>query len=148
MVCPFCLHKKSEIYNTRITQGGMIAWRRRRCLMCGKAFTTEEAYDPSGIWKVKKNNKTAPYSRPKLIMSLLRACDHRKNEEESAWYLYKIIEQRLLPLAAPELTITASQVIEEAGNTLKRFDPAAYIKYLSYHQPAMDTRTLRRHLKK
>ncbi len=147
MVCPFCLHKKSEVYNSRSTAAGVI-WRRRRCLNCGKAFTTEESFDPTGIWKVKKGKKITPYDRPKLIMSLLKACDHRSGTDQKVWYLFEIIEQHLLPLAAPTQQITSSQIAAATSTVLKRFDPTAYVKYISYHQPAMDAATLRKRLRR
>lgn len=146
MVCPFCLHKKTDVYNTRGTTKGV--WRRRRCLNCGKAFTTQEHFDPSGIWKVLKGKKTTAYSRAALSMSILRVCDHRTNQDDAAWYLFETVEQNLTPLLTDEQTITTDNIIETVAAILKRFDAAAYVKYLSYHQPALDARTLRRHLRR
>ena len=149
MVCPFCLHKKSEIYNSRSTGGGAAVWRRRRCLHCHKAFTTQENFDPSGIWTVTNGKTNIKYSRAKLAMSLLRACDHRVNQDDAAWYLFEAVEQQLYPVAAAHAQkITVQDVTNKAAEILKRFDAAAYVKYISYHQPTMDARTLRRHLRR
>lgn len=148
MVCPFCLNKKSEVYNSRNTKKGTATWRRRRCLNCGKSFTTEETFDPSAIWKVKKNDgRTVGYSRSQLALSMLRACDHRTNQDASVWYLYQLVEQNLLPMAAQGAILT-SDIVEQVGAVLKRFDPTAYVKYLSYHQPIVDAKTLRKQLHK
>lgn len=148
MVCPFCLHKKTDIYNSRSTAGGAAVWRRRRCLRCGKTFTTQERFDPSGIWKVKNDKKTVPYSRAKLTMSILRACDHRSNKDDTAWYLFETVEQMLIPHASDKLLINAEDITDAVATVLKRFDAAAYVKYISYHQPAMDAKTLRKHLRR
>ena len=148
MVCPFCLHKKTDIYNSRGTAGGAAVWRRRRCLSCGKTFTTQEHFDPSGIWKVVNGKKTAPYSRAKLSMSILRACDHRSNKDDAAWYLFEAVEQKLTPLTGDKLLVNAKDITDVVATVLKRFDAAAYVKYISYHQPTMDAKTLRKHLRR
>ena len=80
-------------------------------------------------------------------MSLLKACDHRSNHDDAAWYLYEAVEQRLAPIAAENHLLTTRQIAEIAAAILKNFDPTAYVKYLSYHQPAMDAKTLRKHLR-
>lgn len=149
MECPFCLHKKSEVYNSRSTNGGTAVWRRRRCLNCGKVFTTQEGFDPSGVWLVVDGKNKNKYSRAKLAMSLLRACDHRLNQDNTAWYLFEAVEQQLYPIAAQhEQKLTPQDITNKAAEILKRFDAAAYVKYISYHQPAMDAKTLRRHLRR
>jgi transcriptional repressor NrdR len=148
MVCPFCLHKKTDIYNTRHTDSGQTVWRRRSCLQCGRAFTTEEHINPTRIWTVVGTKKTKPYSRAKLAMSLLKACDHRPNYDDAAWYLYESVEQKLAPIAAENHLLTTTHIAEVAASILKNFDPTAYVKYLSYHQPAMDAKTLRKHLRR
>lgn len=151
MICPFCLHKKSEIYNSRSTNQGFVTWRRRRCLQCQKVFTTQETYDPSKNWYVVKDkSRRDRYSRAKLAMSLVRACDHRLGQQDDAtWYLFEIVEQKLLPIAAKnEQHITAATIIEQVSAVLKRFDAAAYVKYLSYHQPPLNATALRRRLSK
>ena len=148
MVCPFCLHKKNDVYNSRSTTSGTV-WRRRRCLNCGQAFTTKESFDPSNTWKVKSTKATTPYSRAKLVISLLRACDHRINKDQATWYIFEAVEQRLLPIAAKnKLIITNKDIAATAMAILKKFDRTAYVKYMSYHQPAMDATALRRQLRR
>lgn len=148
MVCPFCLHEKTDIYNTRKTDGGSTVWRRRKCLRCAKAFTTQEHFDPSGVWKVKNGKTTRPYSRAILSMSILRACDHRHNQDDAAWYLFETVEQKLTPLLDEKQTINTQTIIETVASVLKRFDAAAYVKYISTHQGALDVATLQRKLRR
>lgn len=149
MICPFCLHRKTEVYNSRSTAGGIQVWRRRRCLKCKHTFTTEESFNPTNIWKVNKVNKKVPYSRSRLALSIIKACDHRRDTEATAWYLFEAIEQRLIPLAAANgLIIQTSDITEATASVLKNFDATAYVKYLSYHQPTMDAGQLRKRLRK
>lgn len=148
MICPFCLHEKTDIYNSRKTNGGATIWRRRRCLECDKAFTTQEHFDPSGIWKVRSGKKTRSYSRATLLMSILRACDHRSNQDDAAWYLFENVEQKLAPLLDEKQQLTTDAITQTVGEVLKRFDVAAYVKYISSHQGGLDATTLRRKLRR
>lgn len=149
MVCPFCLHKKTKVYNSRSTSLNMIVWRRRQCLTCKKTFTTKEELNPGDHWKIYKNKRESSYSRSRLITSLLRACDHLTAKEDKVFYLLNAIEQKLLPFAAKNnLVLQASEITTATANILKNYDPTAYVKYISYHQPHMDLKSLRQKLKK
>lgn len=44
IVCPYC-GGQSKVYNCR--QRGDDFWRRRKCLECGKLFSTWEFYVPN-----------------------------------------------------------------------------------------------------
>ncbi|SRR6266496_1686702 len=148
MVCPFCLHKKTSVYNSRKTARLNATWRRRRCLACGREFTTRESADPANILRVGTAKRSAPYSRARLTLSILRVCDHRSDHGEAAYWLADTIEQHLYRTSAGVNNIVSrNQVIGQTLQTLKNFDTAAYIKYLAAHSPGLDARTLKRHLK-
>lgn len=148
MLCPFCLHEKTEVYNSRSTSAGTQVWRRRRCLSCNATFTTQESFNPSDSWKVRGLKKTTRYSRPRLALSIIKACDHRPDIESTVWYLFEGIERQLLPLAASNnLIVSLNDITRITANVLKNFDATAYVKYMSYHQPTMDAGTLRKQLR-
>ncbi len=137
------------MYNSRATSAGAQVWRRRRCLACKKVFTTQEVFNPTDIWKVIVNPKqTSRYSRPRLALSIIKACDHRTDMESTVWYLFEGIERQLLPIAAAHnMTLSLNDVTQAAADILKNFDATAYVKYMSYHQPTMDATTLRKQLR-
>jgi transcriptional repressor NrdR len=148
MICPFCLHKKTQVYNSRQTAKINATWRRRRCDACGRTFTTRESADPESILRVGTTKRTAPYSRAKLTLSILSVCDHRADHGEAAYWLNNSIEQKLYRLATGENNaITKRQVVNTVLETLKNFDMAAYLKYLTRYSPELDARTLKRYLK-
>lgn len=150
MVCPFCLHKKTEVYNSRPTKKVNSLWRRRRCLACKKEFTTREIIDAEAILRVKITaRKSEPFSRARLLLSVLRACDHQQTRENAYW-LCQTIEQKLIQHAASKNGIvTPEDIIETTLATLKPFDTPAFIKYLSYHSPSiLDTKTVKQRLKR
>ncbi|SRR6266702_248976 len=148
MVCPFCLHKKTNVYNSRQTAKLNATWRRRRCETCGRTFTTREGADPESILHVGHAKKSAPYSRAKLTISILGVCDHRADHGEAAYWLCDTIEQKLYRQAATtNNTVTKHNIMNEVLGALKRFDTASYVKYLSRYSPDLDARTLKKHLK-
>jgi len=148
MVCPFCLHKKTKVYNSRQTSKLNATWRRRRCDSCRREFTTRENASPESILRVGTVKRTHPYSQAKLTLSILSVCDHRTDHGEAAYWLNDTIEQKLYRLAATTNNhVTKKQVINTILETLRNFDTAAYVKYLARYSPDLDARTLKKHLK-
>jgi transcriptional repressor NrdR len=147
MVCPFCLHKKTEVYNTRKNSRLNQLWRRRRCLACQRQFTTYESIGIEHIISVATDGrKPIPFSKAKLTLDLLRACDHR--HDDAAYWLAETIAQKLIVLASAQEGMVSPEAITEACLvTLKPFDAAAFVKYLSYHSFASDASSLKRRLK-
>ena len=83
------------------------------------------------------------------MMDLLRACDHRENCDSASWYLFEAVEQRLYVIAVKNQgAFSAKEITEIVATILKRFDVAAYVKYVSQHQPSLDAATLRKQLRK
>ena len=147
MICPFCLHKKTSVYNSRKTSSLNATWRRRRCEACGREFTTRENADPESILRVGTRKRTLPYSRANLTISILSVCDHRTDHGESAYWLVNTIEQKLYQLAeGPNNAVTRHQIMNTTLQVLKNFDAAAYVKYLARYSPNLDTKTLKKHL--
>src|SRR6266568_3130278 len=144
MVCPFCLHKKTEVYNSRKTTRLNRLWRRRRCLGCNQEFTTYELIDIGHIIRVGNDTKkTVPFSKSKLLLDLAKVCDHR--QDDAAYWLAETIEQKLLQLGSKtEGIITKTDIRAYCLATLKLFDATAFVKYLSYHEAnALDVRMLK-----
>lgn len=148
MVCPFCTSNKTSVYNSRATARLNNVWRRRRCNNCKKVFTTTETVDPASVIKLKQGKTSVAFSQAKLLISLLRVCDHLEDPETSAHYLCQNVMQKLYRMAAKSSqTINKNDIIEVTMVTLKPYNLAAYVKYLSYHSPQIDPRTLNKKLK-
>ena len=148
MVCPFCLHKKTKVYNSRYTARLNATWRRRRCDACRREFTTRENADPESILRVGTVKHARHYSRAQLTLSILSVCDHRPDHGEAAYWLADTIEQKLYRQSATANNIvTKRQIIHIVLETFKNFDTAAYVKYLARYSPDLDARTLKKHLK-
>lgn len=149
MVCPFCLHEKTQVYNSRQTRKLNQTWRRRRCEACGREFTTREHADPGTILKVYYGRIPKPFSHAKILLSIARVCDHRDDVATSASYITETVEQGLYLLAAHNTNkITPQDIAHLVLQALQPYDVSAYVKYLSYHELHVDHRELRRRLKR
>lgn len=146
MVCPFCLHKKTEVFNSRGGTRLNTVWRRRRCMACGGQFTTYESADPNSLLVVKDKTGLSQFSHNRLLLALLKCCDHRKDLDDSVPYLAATIEQKLIKLAATTKSpsISKDELQKAVADTLKAYDPIAYVKYIGQH-PALSS-ALRRAL--
>lgn len=142
------MNKGTSVYNSRPTTKLNNVWRRRRCDLCHKTFTTTEYVDPASVVQVKHHGKTIPFSQTKLLISVLRACDHLEDSETSAYYITHTSTQKLYRKAAVQSqNITTTDIISSVLDTLKPYNLAAYVKYLSSHAPQIDERTLKKRLK-
>ncbi len=136
------------VYNSRSSKRRHAVWRRRRCLKCSHNFTTREIVETEGILYVLQDKKRRlPFSHSKLLLSLIKVLDHRS--DDAAYWLSETIEEKLLSVGVKkEGLLTKADIIEACLITLKPFDTAAFVKYLSYHSSSLDARTLKRELKR
>ena len=150
MVCPFCLHTKTNVYNSRRGTRLNETWRRRQCGACGGQFTTYERAEPGSILTVTQGRTPVPFSHHKLLLSVLRACDHRPDTDEAVPYLCQTIEQKLYAQAASASvkTITTDDITATTLATLQPYDPVAYVTYAGRHSASLDATAIRRALKR
>jgi transcriptional repressor NrdR len=150
MVCPFCLNKKTNVYNSR--QGARLnsTWRRRQCPACGEQFTTYESAEPGSILTIRVGHSLTPFSHIKLLLSILKACDHRQDQDESVPYVCDTIEQKLYKLhfSIKEKTISTYDIVHTAAGVLKQYDPVAYVKYIGRYDAGVDASSIRRALRR
>jgi transcriptional repressor NrdR len=147
MKCPICRENKNEVYNTRLTRFGTQTWRRRRCLNCDASFTTYEQPDLKFLKILgDSSNKTAPYSRATLFSSVYNAFAGSTAKPSVIDAVTDNIEAKLLDLQ--DHTITTEQITDIVLSTLKHFDSAAFLRYLSDHVDISSPGTMRHYLKK
>ena len=72
-----------------------------------------------------------------MLLSLLRACDHRSDLDQVIVYLEGAIQQKLLRLSYTGLYLKPTQIIAVVSETLQQFDPVAYVKYAGRYQTSL-----------
>ncbi|MDB5179025.1 MAG: transcriptional regulator NrdR [Patescibacteria group bacterium] len=146
MKCPFCRQTNTEVYNTRGTKFGTQTWRRRRCLDCGQAFTTYEAPDLRFLKVAKSTGKPRSYSRAKLFSGLYAAFLDVPHKDETIDAVTDTIESKLLDLRQSQ--VSTQQIAVIVLSTLKHFNTAAFLRYLTTHTDLASPGQLARELKR
>ena len=68
MRCPYCQHKDTQVIDSRAPDEGAVIRRRRRCLSCGKRFTTFERAQLLMPLIVKRGGIRTEYNRQQMIL--------------------------------------------------------------------------------
>lgn len=121
-------------------------WRRRRCQECKKPFTTYENVDLSFLNIIKSDGTSEPYMRSKLFLSVYKACSGLRNQPDDTDALCTNLELKLIKIGRPELT--SETVAETAMDTLRTFNTAAFMRYLSHRMDFSSQQQLQQELQK
>lgn len=132
MICVFCDSIKTSVSNSRLTHQGSQVWRRRYCEKCGRTFTTRENVELGFLEVLKLNGSIEPFSRSKLIYSVINACSHMPNNVDASIHLVETIERGILKnLEENSSTVSSDDISQAVSRVLKRYDPLAHLKYAS-----------------
>ena len=135
MRCPFCEADRDnlKVVDSRNCEGGRTIRRRRRCVKCGKRFTTyERIVENIRLTVIKKDGSRVPYERSKILLGLERACYKRPVREEDLQRLVDEVEdeiQRTHDNDVPSAAI--GRIVTEK---LRRLDQVAYVRFASVYR--------------
>lgn len=140
MKCIFC-SGDTKVTDKRDGEGE--TRRRRECLKCKKRFTTYERVEEPNFIVIKKDKSREPFSREKLRVGILKACEKRPVETEQIDKVINDIERRLRnKIKGKEV---GSEVIgEEIMKSLKKLDTVAYIRFASVYKDFKDVKDFKK----
>ena len=141
MRCPFCAHEETQVVETRESDEGDVIRRRRRCLHCGKRFTTYERTEIALPAVVKKDGARTEYDPAKLRASMLLALRKRPVSVEQIDAALDRIQDKLLASAARE--VPSARLGELVMRELKRIDKVAYVRFASVYREFEDVDAFR-----
>lgn len=144
MNCPFCNHHQTQVYNSRHSRGQTHVWRRRRCKQCENPFTTYEGPDFEFLKIRDETGNIQPYRRLKLQTSLWQAFGNDEEALDTVEALTYTIESHLLSAGVQEFN--RRQLSQTVLETLKRYDAAAFLRYLSQRRDFASLQQLRQEL--
>lgn len=145
MKCPYCRTTDTEVFNSRSTRFETQIWRRRRCLACAQSFTTYEAPDLSFL-RILRGAKAEHYNRARLFSSIYLAFLDIPSKDDTIDAVTSTIEAKLLDLQQVE--IAPIEISRLVLTTLKHFNTAAFVRYLTTHTTMTSNAELNRELKK
>jgi len=135
MRCPFCGAEKEslQVIDSRTCDNGKSIRRRRKCVHCGKRFTTYERVEQtSRLMVIKKDGRRVPWDKDKILAGLERACFKRPVPEEDLHRVADEVEEEVRATYDREVPSTAvGQLVVER---LRRLDQVAYVRFASVYR--------------
>lgn len=122
--------------DSRIIQEGERIRRRRQCLACGTRYTTYEAIEQIELRVLKRNGRSEPFHRYKLLSSLSKACEKRPIKLD---VLERLADEIVIELGAESGREVPSRLIGlRAMEKLQTIDPVAYVRFASIYRQFQD----------
>lgn len=132
MRCPRCGDLRDRVIDSRVIQEGERIRRRRQCVGCRTRYTTYEAIEQIELRVLKRNGRTEPFHRYKLLTSLSKACEKRPIKLET---LERMADEIVTELGAESGREVPSRLIGlRAMEKLQAVDPVAYVRYASIYR--------------
>ncbi|TGE31488.1 transcriptional regulator NrdR [Desulfosporosinus sp. Sb-LF] len=132
MHCPFCGNGDTKVLDSRQVEEGTAVRRRRECDRCLRRFTTFEKFEDSPLVVVKKEGRREEFSRSKMMVGMIRACEKRsistEQIEDAAYAIEKILRNN------HEREVSSAEVGEAVLQQLFGLDEVAYIRFASVYR--------------
>jgi transcriptional repressor NrdR len=124
------------VIDSRIARDGNTIRRRRECLECGHRFTTNESLVRDNLIVVKRDGRTEPFMRDKLVGAVRAACHKRPIDGEQ---IYMLVEDVIDALEAQyESEVPTPAIGELVMQRLRKLDQVAYVRFASVYKEFRD----------
>jgi transcriptional repressor NrdR len=136
MRCPYCQHQETGVLDSRLTSTGESIRRRRECAKCDKRFTTYERMEMLDLSILKKDGRSEPFDRAKLLKGILRACEKRPVKRER---MERAVDEIELQMRNMDRTDVPSRVVGQlVTEKLRELDEVAYVRFASVYRRFTD----------
>lgn len=131
MRCPYCNINNDRVIDSRASTDGKSIRRRRKCVLCGRRFTSYELVEEPRLRVLKKNGTRVPFSGENIRRGIERACWKRPISEGEIETLVEEIENDLFS----NYTEVESQHIGDMVLAhLHELDHVAFIRFASVYR--------------
>lgn len=136
MRCPKCGDVEDKVIDSRLSKDGSSIRRRRECVACEHRFTTYEEIERADLRVVKRDGRSEPFDRNKLLNGIGKACEKRPitlTRQQAA------VEEIIHDLEANYGREIPSSVIgSKVMEKLHAIDEVAYVRYASVYRQFKD----------
>ena len=135
MRCPFCSADKEslQVIDSRTCDNGRSIRRRRKCVNCGKRFTTYERVEQTTrLMVIKKDGRRVPWDKEKVLTGLERACFKRPVPEEEITRAADEVEEEVR--ASYDREVPSTAIGQMVVDKLRRLDQVAYVRFASVYR--------------
>jgi len=148
MKCPYC-QADTKVSDTRTVNEGAAIRRRRKCLSCGRRFSTAERYEARELRVVKRDGRREPFNLEKIRRGIDTACGKRPISEDQKDELLQKVEQTIR--CDYEREVPSVEVGKQVMEGLRSLDEVAYVRFASVYKEFSEARMFAeelRHLRK
>jgi transcriptional repressor NrdR len=136
MRCPKCTSIEDKVIDSRIARDGNTIRRRRECLECSHRFTTNESLVRDSLVVIKRDGRTEPFMRDKLVAAVRAACHKRPIDGEQVYMLVEDVIDAVE--AAYESQVPTKAIGEQVMLRLRKLDQVAYVRFASVYKEFRD----------
>ncbi len=136
MRCPKCANQEDRVIDSRSSKDGASIRRRRECTRCLHRFTTYEEIERVILRVIKRDSRSEPFDRNKLLVGLSKACEKRPITLDQIEKAVEEIQTELENQHGREIpsSLIGSAVMEK----LHSLDEVAYVRYASVYRHFQD----------
>ena len=138
MQCPFCKTDEDRVVDSRTIGEGSAIRRRRKCLACGKRFTTYERTEVQPRVVVKKDSSRESFSRHKILDGMIAACHKRNISVHDLENVATKIEAEIFEEFDSE--VSTKVIGERVSEALKEIDHVAFVRFASVYREFKDVK--------
>jgi transcriptional repressor NrdR len=136
MYCSKCGSLEDKVIDSRLSKDGRSIRRRRECVPCGHRFTTYEEIERADLRVVKRDGRSEPFDRHKLLSGITKACEKRPVSHDT---LTKAVEEIIQELEQDFQKEIPSHIIGgKVMDKLHQLDEVAYVRYASVYRSFQD----------
>jgi transcriptional repressor NrdR len=130
VICPYCGQDNDKVIDSRAAEAGLAVRRRRKCLGCGRRYTTRERVERTArLAVVKKDGRRVPFDPQSVLRGIQLACGKRPVSEEAKERVVQEVEEELHRDFDRE--VPSEEIGRRVAARLKDVDEIAYIRYAS-----------------
>lgn len=136
MYCSKCGALEDKVIDSRPSKDGKSIRRRRECVSCAFRYTTYEQIEQTEMRVVKRDGRSEPLEKKKMISGMLKACEKRPVTLEM---IEASVEEIISSLEAGlERELSSRTVGAKVMEALHDLDEIAYVRYASVYRQFED----------
>lgn len=136
MHCSKCGSLEDKVIDSRLSKDGRSIRRRRECLQCEHRYTTYEEIERSELRVIKRDGRSEPFQKEKLLGGMMKPCEKRpltrEMVERAADEVIEDLEQEF------SREIPSHVIGAKVMQKLHNLDQVAYVRFASVYRTFQD----------
>lgn len=136
MYCSKCGALEDKVIDSRPSKDGKSIRRRRECVCCAFRYTTYEEIERTEMRVIKRDGRSEPLEKTKIITGMLKACEKRPVTRSM---IEEAVEELVSSLEADfDREIPSRMLGARVMDALHSLDEIAYVRYASVYRQFED----------